>query len=89
MFQDNDSFKVKLRAWFGLIRYTPDIPLIKIDDDSPSIVTEEETKTGKDENLTSKKRSQIFPEDLLEGFKDTEKLLKHVVSLHTIIQKVS
>ncbi|WP_428911315.1 DUF2953 domain-containing protein [Niallia sp. Krafla_26] len=84
---DNDSFKIKFRAWFGLFRYTVDIPLIKIDNNSPSLVTEEETKAGKDQEVKSEKRSQFFVEDFLEGFKDTEKLLKHIVSLHTIIRK--
>lgn len=79
--------KIKFRAWFGLIRYTIDIPLIKIDEDSPTIVTEEETKTGKNDKVKSEKRSQFSGEDLLNGFKDMEKLLKHVVAIHRIIRK--
>ena len=80
--QDNDSFKIQLRAWFGLLRYTFDVPLIKVDENSPSIVVEEETKTGKEENMNSEKRSQFFAQDIINGLKDMEKLLKHVVSLH-------
>ena len=72
---DNDSLKIKFRAWFGLVRYTIDIPLIKIDEDSPAIVTEEETKTGSGK-VTSEKRSQFFGEDLLDGFKDTLETIK-------------
>ena len=84
--QDNDSFKIQLKAWFGLLRYTFDVPLIKVDENSPSIVVEEETKTGKEENINSEKRSQFFAQDIINGFKDMEKLLKHVVSLHRIVR---
>ena len=84
--QDNDSFKIQLKAWFGLLRYTFDVPLIKVDENSPSIVVEEETKTGKEENMNSEKRSQFFAQDIINGLKDMEKLLKHVVSLHRIIR---
>ncbi|WP_338472085.1 DUF2953 domain-containing protein [Niallia sp. XMNu-256] len=84
--RDNDSLIIKFRAWFGLIRYTLNVPIIKIDDNSPAIVMEEEMKKGKEEKVTSEKRSQFFAEDFLNGFKDMEKLLKHVVSLHRIIR---
>ena len=84
--QDDDSFKIQLKAWFGLLRYTFDVPLIKVDENSPSIVVEEETKTGKQENINSEKRSQFFAQDIINGFKDMEKLLKHVVSLHRIVR---
>jgi Protein of unknown function (DUF2953) len=84
--QDNDLFKIQLKAWFGLLRYTFDVPLIKVDENSPSIVVEEETKTGKQENINSEKRSQFFAQDIINGLKDMEKLLKHVVSLHRIVR---
>ncbi len=84
--KDNDSLIIKFRAWFGLIRYTLNIPLIKINENSPAIVMKEETKKGKEEKVTSEERSQFFAEDFLNGFKDMENLLKHVVSLHRIIR---
>ena len=84
--KDDDSLKIKFRAWFGLISYTIDVPLIKIDDNSPALVVEEEIKTGQEEEVKSEKRSQFFAEDILNGFKDMEHLLKHVVSLHHIIR---
>jgi hypothetical protein len=84
--QDNDSLKIQLKAWFGLLRYTIDVPLIKVDENSPSMVMEEETKTGKEENIKNEKKSQFFAEDIINGFQDVEKLLKHVVSLHRIIR---
>ena len=28
--RDNDYYRVRLRAWFGLIRYTYEIPVVKV-----------------------------------------------------------
>ena len=43
-------------------------------------------KTGKEENKNRRRRFNFLPEDLLNGFKDMEKLLKHVVSFHRIVR---
>lgn len=84
--RDDDSLKIQLKAWFGLFRYTFDVPLIKVDENSPSIVIKEEAKVGKEEDTKNEKKTQFFTEDIINVFKDTEKLLKHVVSLHHIIR---
>ena len=67
--QDNDSFKIQLKAWFGLIKYTFDVPLIKVDENSPSIVVEEETKTGKEENMNMRREVNFLPKIIIEWFK--------------------
>jgi hypothetical protein len=84
--RDDDSLKIQFRAWLGLIKYTVDIPLIKIDDDSPSLVVEEEVKAGSKGEVKNEKRSKITPEDLVDIFSDMKTLLEHVVSLHRMIR---
>ena len=44
---DNDDLKIEFRVWFGFIRYKKNIPLIKIDDNSPSMVVKGNTKMGR------------------------------------------
>ena len=39
--------KIEFKAWFGLIKYKLNVPLIKVDDNSPSIVVEEEVQNRK------------------------------------------
>lgn len=85
---DNDHFKVKLRAWFGLIKYTIDIPLVKLDDDGPNVVFEEEKKKGNESNPSNKKvsKKKITPNDFIDSLNDTKEIIIHVQSLHRIIR---
>lgn len=85
---DNDHFKVKLRAWFGLIKYTIDIPLVKLDDDGPNVVFEEEKKKGNESNPSNKKvsKKKITPNDFINSLNDTKEIIIHVQSLHRIIR---
>ncbi|HYK72697.1 MAG TPA: DUF2953 domain-containing protein [Pseudoneobacillus sp.] len=83
---DNDHLKLEFKIWFGLIKYKKDIPLIKIDDDSPSIVYEEKTKMGKEEKTSKEDIKQITENDILRSLRDAKRLLKHVVKLHAIIR---
>lgn len=83
---DDDSFKIVFRALFGLIKYKMDVPLIKIDDDSPTAVIKSKVKTGQAEETKKEESTQISAENLLNSIKDVQTLLNHVVSLHKIIQ---
>ncbi|MEN8701306.1 DUF2953 domain-containing protein [Bacillus infantis] len=85
--QDNDHISIKFRAWFGLIRYNIQVPLIKIDDDSPSIVVEEKVEAGQKEEKKQEDRKKFTPEDFLDSLKDAEELIRHVFGLHTIIRR--
>ncbi|MCQ6274396.1 DUF2953 domain-containing protein [Bacillus sp. V3B] len=83
--QDNDSLKIEFRALFGLIKYKLDVPLVKVDDNSPTIVVEEEIQKGEKET-TQKGTKQFSAEDFLNSFKDMKTLLEHVVSFHQIVR---
>ncbi len=84
--QDNDDLKVEFKAWFGLIKYKIHVPLIKLDEDSPSIVTKEETTMGEGENKDKKKR-RFTAEDLMDSFHDMKVILNHVLNLHRLIRE--
>jgi Protein of unknown function (DUF2953) len=85
---DNDHFKVKLRAWFGLLRYTIDVPLVKLDDDGPNVVVEEKKMRGKEKAPSSEKESKkkISPKDFINSLHDTKEILTHVKGFHKIIR---
>lgn len=83
---DNDHLKITVKAWGGLIKYKVDIPVIKVDDNSPTIVTEEKVQTGPNENTKKEKTSQVDKTDLINSINDFKKLLTHVAGLHKIIR---
>jgi len=84
--KDNDDLTIQAKLLFGLIRYKKKIPLIKIDDDSPTIVVKEETSINDSEATDTKKTKQFSPEDLLNTLDNAKELLLHVVGFHRIIR---
>jgi hypothetical protein len=80
-YKDDDDLKIELRAWFGLIKYKIKIPAIKVDDNSPSIVVENESGTG------GKKVGQLTADGMLNHMKNYKEILRHVVQLHSIVRK--
>ncbi|WP_374721278.1 DUF2953 domain-containing protein [Peribacillus tepidiphilus] len=85
--QDNDQLTVTIRALFGIVKRKIDIPLIKIDDNSPTIIVEENVKKGTNKQKEQKDVKQITVEDFLNSLHDTKELISHIVGLHSIIKK--
>lgn len=85
-FKDNDSLIIEFRALFGLIKYKLNVPLIKIDDDSPTIVVKSKAQSGNEDNTKNKSTKQISAEDVLNKLKDFKTILEHVVQFHRIIR---
>lgn len=83
---DNDHLKVTLKAWGGLIKYKIDVPVIKIDDNSPSIVAEKKTETGPGETLKKDQTTQVDKNDVLNSIHDIRQLLTHIAGFHKIIR---
>lgn len=84
---DNDHLKVEIKALFGLFKYKIEMPLIKIDEDSPTIQIEQEKTSGGHGNPVEKENKQYSPEDFLDRIRDFKELLQHVVSFYVIIRK--
>jgi Protein of unknown function (DUF2953) len=84
---DNDQFKIKFRAWFGLLRYTINIPLVKIDDDGPNLIVKEEQKVGSENTNHKGKEKKVTPEDVLNSISDIKEIAEHIVELHKILRR--
>ena len=85
---DDDDLKIKLKIWFGLIKYTINVPLIKVDDNSPSIVVKSKTKMGDSTDESTKEEAkQITTEDVENNMSNAKKILNHVFGLHRIVRK--
>ena len=84
---DNDDLKIELRIWFGLIKYTINVPLIKIDDNSPSVVVKSNTQMGSSANQESEQETQIGKDKIMTMWANSKEIWHRVVNLHIIIQK--
>ena len=82
---DNDHLKIKFFAWFRLIRFTIDVPMLKIDKDSPALVLKEELKPGKKEETKKEKKRRITPAIMIQKLKNVKEIITHVVHFHNII----
>ncbi|MFC0473247.1 DUF2953 domain-containing protein [Halalkalibacter kiskunsagensis] len=82
--QDDDLLEVKVSLWRMRV-YTFSAPVIKLDEDSASLLVEEEQKIGMMES--KKKKKPITPELILEDLRWLRDFLKHVVGLHNIVRR--
>lgn len=80
--QDDDYLIIKFSIWFGLIHYTIQIPMVKIEKESPGIVFEQENSQS-----NNTKNTKITPEEIMNRLKDLKELLEHVVKLHKIVKR--
>lgn len=86
--KDNDQLTIKFLGLYGLFRYKINVPVIKIDKDSPSIVTKKKVEQGKGGNNHNVDKEKFTPEDLIKTITDMKNLVHHVVDLYsTIVRK--
>ncbi|WHZ02014.1 DUF2953 domain-containing protein [Neobacillus sp. YX16] len=85
---DNDELSVVFKLWFGLIKYTINVPLIKIDDNSPSIVLKGNTSMGDSgEGESSSKVQQVDKDAIVRNLSDAKEIIQHVVNMQVIVSK--
>ncbi|MEH7304432.1 DUF2953 domain-containing protein [Neobacillus drentensis] len=85
---DNDDLKIVFKIWFGLIKYKINVPLIKVDENSPSVVIKSNKQMGEStEKSSTEDVNQITTEDVENNFSNAKKLLNHVFGLHRIVRK--
>jgi len=84
---DNDELKVEFRIWFGLIKYTMNVPLVKIDDNSPSIVVKGNTQMADSSVNKSLKGEQITQDDIMTKLSNAKEILQHVINMNVIVRK--
>ncbi|KMY51256.1 DUF2953 domain-containing protein [Peribacillus loiseleuriae] len=84
--QKDDHFHLKLRAWGGIIRYSIKIPVIKVAEDSASLVYKKEN--GINANNAGKDDVKDFTvEEMLISFENMKNLIKHVFGFHILVRK--
>ncbi|MEH7418338.1 DUF2953 domain-containing protein [Neobacillus drentensis] len=85
---DNDDLKIELRVLFGLIKYKIKVPVIKVDDDSPSIVVKSKSQLGNaaDEE-TEPDVTQFTKNDFLTRLQTAKDILHKVVGMNVIVKK--
>jgi hypothetical protein len=85
---DNDDLKLEFRIWLGLIKYKINVPLIKIDDNSPSVILKGKTHMGSSSEKSSNiKEAQITPETISKKLQNSKQILKHVTDFSVIVRK--
>ena len=82
--QEDDHFHLKLRAWGGIIRYTMKVPVIKVAEDSASVVYKEEKGMSTPSNDSVK---DLTVEEVLDKFENIKKLIKDVFGFHILVRK--
>jgi Protein of unknown function (DUF2953) len=85
--QDNDHLTIRVRALFNLVKKKIDVPVIKVDDNSPTLVVKEKVQTGEDDSKAKKKVHQFAAHDYMDRLHDTKEMLTHIIGFHTIIKK--
>jgi len=78
--QDDDHFKVKLKAW-KFIHYTVEVPVVKIDKDEPDLIYKTKNKHGEHET------NKVTPHEVSERISDYKELLEHVFGLSMVFRK--
>jgi hypothetical protein len=88
---DNDDLKLVFKVCFGLIKYKITVPLIKIDDNSPSIVVKSNTQfgntTGGEKGTPEDAVNKITADDVLTYLINGKELLVHVFGMNVIVRK--
>lgn len=80
----NDKFVITYSAWFGLIHYTMNVPVIHMDADSAAVEVKE--KTGTSDEAKTEKNKRFTPEDFIKSLKNVKNIVEHVVNFHKIIR---
>lgn len=83
---DNDQLNVKFKALFGIIQYKLNVPVIKVNKESPAVVMETKTETGTGEKDTNKDTKKYTPEELMDSIKDIKILIEHISGFYKVVR---
>jgi hypothetical protein len=83
--KDDDHLQIEFRAWFGLIRYKRVFPLVKVDEESSSIILKGEKELGGE--TTEKDVTKITADDILQRYRNVKELAERVFNLVIIVKK--
>ncbi|MEK5441522.1 MULTISPECIES: DUF2953 domain-containing protein [unclassified Fredinandcohnia] len=83
--RDDDHIKIRFSIWFGLIRYTINVPMVAVDKESPSIVFKKEQKASVSTGA-NKKKEKFSVKNLLADYHDSKLILSRVVDMIPIVR---
>ncbi len=84
---DDDHLKVEFRIWFGLLKYKLEVPLVKVDDDSPSVVVKTNPYAGDSAGESSDGNvEQISKRDFKSLLKNRKLLRQRIYKLNVIVR---
>lgn len=81
---DNDELTLRLVAW-KWIKYTIKIPLIKIDDSSPSIIIKEKQRTNIKQE---EERLKLTLNDFLKRLRQIVEMIDHISGFYRILKRL-
>ncbi|OEH91818.1 DUF2953 domain-containing protein [Bacillus solimangrovi] len=84
--QDDDFIRITVKA-LKVISYTNEIPLMKADNNSPSLIIEKERKVGNEAETTDETERKITLEDIKMEIEKIRDFLQRITNLHTIIKR--
>ncbi|WP_042459708.1 DUF2953 domain-containing protein [Neobacillus dielmonensis] len=85
---DDDHLKVEFRIWLGLIKYKLDVPLVKVDEDSPSVVVKTNTYAGDSPDGASDGNVEEYTKkDIKSYLKNRQLLRQQIFKLNVIMKK--
>nr|WP_309099667.1 DUF2953 domain-containing protein [Fredinandcohnia onubensis] len=83
--RDDDHIKIRFSIWFGLIRYTINVPMVAVDKESPRVVFKKEQKASASTGA-KKKKEKFSVKNLISDLSDTKVILNRVVDMIPIIK---
>jgi len=90
-FQHNfnkNAIYIHIRALFGLIKYKINVPSIKVDQDSPSLVMKEKVQAEMMAEKSKKEdKKQVGPEEVKHSIHDINQLITHIVGMKDIVKE--
>ncbi|WP_158217573.1 DUF2953 domain-containing protein [Lottiidibacillus patelloidae] len=85
--QDNDHLGITMKAWYGLLSYNVNIPLMKVEENSPSLVFKKEKTERNSDKEKEEKDIKLTPTELLNKLKEAKEFLQKVIGFNKIIKK--
>jgi hypothetical protein len=85
--QDNDHLVITIKAWFGLLSYKINVPLMKVDEDSPSLLFKQEKTKKNSDKETKEKDIKLTPKELINKLEEAKEFLQKVIGFHKIVRR--
>lgn len=83
---DNDHLVITFRSLFGLLKYKINVPVIKVAEDSPSLVVHKKAEVGNEEKDKKHEKVKFTAEEILHSIQDMQNFLKHVSGFYKIVR---